>query len=120
MPFFTCKNHLLDKNIQKDIARYIYCKDLGISPYKGSYGEQPANWVDSFFVIKNAFAKKEQTSTALLIDKKKLKGAVSIRQLSKKGITDPSKFKLKNLTKGKVHALNPNDDVEVAAKILLE
>lgn len=59
MPFFTCRNHLYSKEIQKDIQRYIYCKELGISPYKGSYGEQPAKWIDSFFCIKSAFAKKE-------------------------------------------------------------
>ena len=59
LPFFTCKNYLIDRNIQKDIQRYIYCKELGISPYKGSYGEQPARWVNKFFLIKNALAKRE-------------------------------------------------------------
>lgn len=60
LPFFTCNNLLLNREDQKDIARYIYCKEFGIQPYKGSYGEQPASWVDRAFVIKSALAKKEK------------------------------------------------------------
>lgn len=61
LPFFTCRNHFITHSIQKDIQRYIYCKELGVAPYKGSYGEQPCRWVDVFFLIKNGFAKKEQS-----------------------------------------------------------
>ena len=61
LPFFTCRNIIFDKDIQKDIKRYLYCKDLGINPYKGSYGEQPAKWVDSYFVMRKAFAELENT-----------------------------------------------------------
>jgi hypothetical protein len=50
----------LNRNDQKDIERYIYCKEFGIQPFNGSYGEQPAIWVDKAFTIKNAFAKKEK------------------------------------------------------------
>ena len=64
LPFFACKNILLDKNIQKDIQRYIYCSELGVSPYKGDYGQQPAKWVDRFFIIKKAFAKAEKQQIA--------------------------------------------------------
>ena len=60
LPFFSCMNHVIDKKTQRDIQRYLYCKELGISPYKGSYGEQPAKWVDKFFLIKRALAKKEK------------------------------------------------------------
>ena len=60
LPFFACRNILLDKDIQKDIKRYIYCKELGVSPYDGDYGKHPAKWVDRFFVIKNSFAKLEK------------------------------------------------------------
>ena len=60
LPFFTCRNYFISKEIQQDIERYIYCKELGISPYRGSYGEQPAKWVDRFFIIKNSMAKREQ------------------------------------------------------------
>ena len=59
MPFFACMNIFFDNKIQKDIQRYIYCEKFGIPPYKGSYGEQPARWVDRFFLIKNALAKRE-------------------------------------------------------------
>ena len=60
LPFFACRNILLDKEIQKDIKRYIYCKELGVSPYDGDYGKHPAKWVDRFFIIKNSFAKLEK------------------------------------------------------------
>lgn len=30
-----------------------------VSPYPGTYGEQPASWVKKYFAIKNTFAKKE-------------------------------------------------------------
>ncbi len=58
-PFFACNNLILDKDAQKDIARYIYSKDFGISPYKGSYGEQPARWVEKTFIIKNLIERQK-------------------------------------------------------------
>ena len=60
IPFFACKNVIFDKGLQDDIRRYVYCKDSGVHPYKGSYSEQPAIWIDKFFIIKNSFAKLEQ------------------------------------------------------------
>ena len=57
LPFFVCKNILHSKRLQKDIERYIYCQDFGISPYSGSYGEQPCLWVEKTFIIKNTLAK---------------------------------------------------------------
>ena len=59
LPFFACRNILIDKTIQKDIQRYIYCNDCNVPPYDGSYGEQPALWVERYFLIKKALAKKE-------------------------------------------------------------
>lgn len=53
LPFFACKNMFLDREAQKDIARYIYSKDFGITPYQGSYGEQPKIWVEKSFLLKN-------------------------------------------------------------------
>ena len=52
LPFFSCRNIILDTNAQKDISKYIYCSDFGISPYRGSYGDQPKKWIDKFFIIK--------------------------------------------------------------------
>tara|TARA_R100000808_G_scaffold22905_1_gene50206 strand:+ start:2123 stop:2338 length:216 start_codon:yes stop_codon:yes gene_type:complete len=60
LPHFCCKNILQSKEIQKDIERYIYCEQFGVSPYSGSYGDQPAKWVDRAFIIKHAFAKKQR------------------------------------------------------------
>ena len=60
LPFFTCINHLKDSNIEKDISRYMYCKEFNVPPFKGSYGEQPALWSHKAFVIKDALAKKEK------------------------------------------------------------
>ena len=61
MPFFTCRNIFFDKDIQKDIQKYVYCTDLGVSPHKGDFGEQPAMWIDKYFIIKKTFAKLEKS-----------------------------------------------------------
>ena len=61
LPFFTCKNVVHDKEIQRDIQRYVYCRDTNVPPYNGAYNEQPALWVERYFVIKSAFAKMEKT-----------------------------------------------------------
>ena len=70
VPFFSCRNILFDRTIQKDIQRYLYCEKFGISPYKGDYGEQPCLWVDKANIIRNTFAKLEKTN----IDKAKKNG----------------------------------------------
>ena len=67
LPFFSCRNNIIDTHIQKDIKRYIYCKDNNVPPYEGGYDKQPALWVDRYFIIKSALAKKEKN----LIDKTK-------------------------------------------------
>ncbi len=59
LPFFACNNLILDKEAQKDIARFIYSKDFGISPYKGSYGEQPARWIEKSFLLKNLIERQK-------------------------------------------------------------
>jgi hypothetical protein len=59
LPFFACTNVLLDKQSQKDISRYIYSEQFGISPYKGSYGEQPSKWVEKSFLIKSIIERKK-------------------------------------------------------------
>ena len=60
LPSFACINCLYDNKVQRAIQRYMYCKEFNVSPYKGSYGEQPSKWVDKSFVIKNALAKREK------------------------------------------------------------
>ena len=61
LPFFSCRNIFYDKEITKDINRYIYSKEMNVPPYKGSFGEQPALWIDKFIIIKSAFAKQEKS-----------------------------------------------------------
>ena len=51
LPFFACSNMIIDENAQKDISRFMYAKQFKISPYKGSYGEQPKKWVDKSFMF---------------------------------------------------------------------
>ena len=67
IPYFACKDVFLDIFIQQDIKRYIYCKENSVSPYPGSFSEQPYIWVEKYFVMKNAFAKLEKN----IIDKKR-------------------------------------------------
>lgn len=63
LPFFACINVLLDKQSQKDISRYVYSESFGISPYKGSYGEQPSRWVEKSFLIKSSIERKKTEAT---------------------------------------------------------
>ena len=51
LPFFSCSNMLMDANAQKDITRFMYARQFNISPYKGSYGEQPKKWIDKTFLL---------------------------------------------------------------------
>ena len=62
LPFFCCRNVIFDIEIQKDIKRYIYCTNNNVPPYQGDYDNQPALWVDRYFTIKKALAKKEKAS----------------------------------------------------------
>ena len=59
LPFFACPNVLINAKSQKDISRYIYSQQFGISPYKGTYGEQPHKWVEKSFLIKNVIERKK-------------------------------------------------------------
>jgi len=54
LPFFACVNMFLEEEHQKVIAQYIYCKDTGVQPFKGGYGDQPKLWVEKYGVIKSA------------------------------------------------------------------
>jgi len=59
LPFFACNNILLDRESQKDIARFVYSRDFNISPYEGSYGEQPAKWVAKAFLLKSLLERQK-------------------------------------------------------------
>jgi hypothetical protein len=60
IPFFTCINHIRDDKYMKLFNKYLYCTETGTPAHSGSYGEQPARWVQYFFIIKNAMAKKKK------------------------------------------------------------
>ena len=62
IPQFACINCLYDKDIQKAVQRYLYCQEFNVPPYEGSYGQQPAFWVEMSSIIKNVLAKKERDS----------------------------------------------------------
>lgn len=58
IPFFTCFNHIRDEKYLKLLNKYFYCTETGTPAHSGDYGDQPARWVQYFFIIKNAMAKK--------------------------------------------------------------
>jgi len=60
LPFFSCKNIIHNPDFQKDIARYMYCKEFGVSPYKDEFGKHPNKWILKSQIIKSAFHKLEQ------------------------------------------------------------
>tara|TARA_R110000824_G_scaffold97398_4_gene232803 strand:- start:2728 stop:3159 length:432 start_codon:yes stop_codon:yes gene_type:complete len=60
LPFFACLNKIRDEKYLKLLNKYVYCTETNTPAYSGSYGEQPARWVQYFFIIKNALAKREQ------------------------------------------------------------
>ena len=59
LPFFACTNMMLDSKSQKDIARFMYARQFKISPYKGSYGEQPKKWVEKSFLLTNLIERQK-------------------------------------------------------------
>ena len=62
LPFFTCRNHLMDNNTQKDINRYIYCSEFNVPPFEGDYGKQPSLWTQKTLIIKQALAKRDNNT----------------------------------------------------------
>jgi|TARA_R100000479_G_scaffold100941_1_gene50257 hypothetical protein len=59
LPFFACRNIMLDTKSQKDISRFMYSRQYRISPYKGSYGEQPKKWVEKSFLLNNLLQRQK-------------------------------------------------------------
>ena len=59
LPFFSCGNMMMDNNAQKDIARFMYARQFKISPYKGSYGEQPKKWVEKSFMLNHLIERQK-------------------------------------------------------------
>tara|TARA_R100000742_G_C4275146_1_gene95446 strand:- start:57 stop:437 length:381 start_codon:yes stop_codon:yes gene_type:complete len=59
LPFFSCTNMIMDSNAQKEIARFMYARQFKISPYKGSYGDQPKKWVEKSFLLTNLIERQK-------------------------------------------------------------
>jgi len=59
LPFFSCSNITMDSNSQKDISRFMYSRQFNISPYKGSYGEQPKKWVEKSFLLNHLIERQK-------------------------------------------------------------
>lgn len=59
LPFFACSNILINNSHQKDISRYMYSKQFNISPYKGSYGDQPKKWIEKTFLLNNLIERQK-------------------------------------------------------------
>ena len=59
LPFFSCTNMMYDSQSQKDISRFMYAKQFKISPYKGSYGEQPQKWVEKSFLLNHLIERQK-------------------------------------------------------------
>tara|TARA_Y100000593_G_scaffold61747_1_gene114389 strand:+ start:150 stop:608 length:459 start_codon:yes stop_codon:yes gene_type:complete len=60
LPFFGCNNRILNSDCQKDIAKYVYCKDTNTPPYPGSYQNTPSIWIDKYYSIKNAMILRDK------------------------------------------------------------
>ena len=60
LSFFSCPNVILNNESQSDISQYLYCKEFGVTPFPGSYKEQPARWVHKVNIIETAIAKREE------------------------------------------------------------
>ena len=59
LPFFSCKNIIYNEEYQKDISRFMYSRQFNISPYKGSYGEQPKKWIEKSFLLSNLIEREK-------------------------------------------------------------
>ena len=64
LPFFGCSRAVYDEECLKDLERYYYCKEFGISPYPGSFEDQPSHWVEKTFIIRTTLNKKEKEAYA--------------------------------------------------------
>mgnify|MGYP003149538363 CR=1 FL=1 len=59
LPFFSCMNIMLDRQSQKDISQYLYCKEFNVTPFLGDYRKQPQRWINKVNIIKTAINKRD-------------------------------------------------------------
>tara|TARA_Y100000310_G_scaffold254853_1_gene262039 strand:- start:3257 stop:3526 length:270 start_codon:yes stop_codon:yes gene_type:complete len=60
LPFFSCMNIILNRESQRDISQYLYCKEFNVPPFSGDYGIQPYKWINKMNIIKVAMEKREK------------------------------------------------------------
>tara|TARA_R100000700_G_C3115637_1_gene106767 strand:- start:27 stop:308 length:282 start_codon:yes stop_codon:yes gene_type:complete len=60
LPHFSCINIIFDKKYQRDISKYLYCKEFSVPPFKGSYEDQPYKWIQKVNIIQHAIAKRNE------------------------------------------------------------
>lgn len=77
---------------------------------------KPSDPVTKFISI----MEKEHIHEIIVMDNKKLKGIAKFKTVITKGITDPSKQKVKNLMEFKPPVLNPDQKIEEAAEMLFK
>ena len=59
--FFACPNIVLNQSAQRDISRYTYCnKFSSVSPFDGSYKDQPYKWISKVNIIEKCIANIEK------------------------------------------------------------
>ena len=56
---FCCPYLLLDRDSQKDITKYMYCKETNTPPYKGSYEDLPSIWIEKYYLLRGLQNHKE-------------------------------------------------------------
>tara|TARA_Y100000310_G_C20684819_1_gene818281 strand:- start:491 stop:970 length:480 start_codon:yes stop_codon:yes gene_type:complete len=73
LPFFCCKNRILDVESQGEISKYLYCKETNTPVYSGDYGNTPSIWIQKYYIIKQAIIEREKAIKTNL-DKEKKRG----------------------------------------------
>ena len=62
-------NNLRDRESFLLIQRYSLSKEMGVAPFPGSFGEQPAYWLDAYTIIQHNLDSAQERKSA----KEKLK-----------------------------------------------
>ena len=59
LPFFACKNVMIDIDANRDISRFVYSRDFNVPAYSGSYGNQPKRWIEKTFLLNNLIERQK-------------------------------------------------------------
>ena len=49
----------MENECQKDIAKYIYCKETSTPAYQGAYSDTPSLWIEKYYTIKTTITMRE-------------------------------------------------------------